>query len=147
LCETKKMKREQSRHGFQCKTTKTIKCCPKCLSNVMKDSTKGCYHFVDEPRVHYSLNKHKNWEMLEQVEKKPTNRVNIVGNVNKEKSILLATPIYPLKMEEGIKIVFEVPQNPKSVFQQRKLCCRAEPNQRNKIKHKENFKNIDFSLF
>jgi hypothetical protein len=141
------MKRDKARHGFQCRTTKTIKCCPHCLSRIKKEETQGSYHFSDEPTVHYSLNKSKNWEMLDQFEQKPTNRCNIVGNVNEEKSILIGTRNYNKKVEEGIKVYFEFPQNPKSVFQQRKLCSRSEPNQRNKIKHKENVKNIDFSLF
>eukprot|EP01080_Neovahlkampfia_damariscottae_P002695 gene2695-3891_t len=139
------MKREKGKHGHNCRNNKTQKCCGSCRAKVVD---KGEIFNVTT-NTQLSLNKCKNWEILNELKEDITCRKNYETQINGFKICYSVTHSRTLQTKEYDYLV-EVPQNTQNIFQQRQGICGRRykgERERNKIKHKNHDYKLDMSVY
>ena len=144
------MKRETGKHGHKCRTSKTIKCCESCKIGLKSD--KICGVIVNKNGTFSSLNKKKNWEILENLKQKPTQKRSQEFEI--EDKIYVAKPYVWDVLRNGFEVdyLIVIPQDEHSISQQTKLCPKRKVSDyysyNDRLKKKYNNKNltIDFVL-
>lgn len=139
------MRREQGKHGLHCRSNKTQKCCQYCRG--MLKSGKNGEIYVPNSTSKFSLNKCKNWEILESMEEEITCRKNFETEINGKK-VGFITKRSVIKEPKDCDYIVEVPVDSQHLYQQREICSRRRgcERDRNKKKHKNEMYNVDIQL-
>lgn len=115
--QKKNQRSRKGKHGFEFRTKSTIKCCEYCSSSHHKDNCAYIrYTSAEIPKVLYSLNKDKRWEIYRNLKdfKKNETKENLIELEDDLKGkVLVGNQRSCRKSNENIDFLIYLPESDK----------------------------------